>query len=291
MRIKVLDTIKMDGIPSGSGIVKSGNSYHIVGDDSPFLFSLNSDFEVISKIPLLHSSEYADQGRIIKSEKPDFETAEMIAQNEMVIFGSGSKSPQRDVFIRILLDDAKLVEKYNISDFYKSLKNLPEFKNSELNIEATAFHHNQIFLFNRKKNLVIQFDYTEFLDHLKGETALPQFKITPYTLPKINGIEAGFSGATALKNAPKIIFTASVENTNNAYDDGEILGSFIGMIDIFPNGISETFDCCQIPNVGDKIKVESVSVEREISSGKTKVVLITDDDKGNSVVLKSLLEW
>lgn len=290
MNITVLDKIKMEKIPSGSGIIKSGSSYYIIGDDSPFLFSLDSNFQLTSKTPLLDTLVFADD-RILKSHKPDFESLEMVKQNEMVIFGSGSKSPQRDVFIRILLKEPMLVEKYEISNFYNNLKNLPIFNNSELNIEATAFRNNQIFLFNRKKNLVIQFDYTDFLDYLKGKTAFPQPKIRQYSLPTINGIEAGFSGATTLKDDSKIIFTASVEDTDNAYDDGEILGSYIGIIDISDNNISESFDYCQIPNEGATLKVESVSIEKEISTGKTEVILITDDDKGNSVILRSVLVY
>lgn len=286
----MLDEIKTEKIPSGSGIIKSSDIYYIVGDDSPFLFALNSDFKTISKTPLLGTVSFSDK-RIIKSEKPDFEALELIKKNEIVVFGSGSKSPQRDVFMRILLKDPLVIEKYDISDFYSKLRNLPIFKDAELNIEATAFRNNQLFLFNRKKNLVIRFEYKDILACLRGETAFPKPEIRQFFLPKINGIEAGFSGATALMGEPKIIFTASVENTDNAYDDGEILGSFISIIDISNNNIANSFSYCQISNAGVPLKAESVTVEKEISPGKTKVVPITDDDKDNSTILTGLLLW
>ena len=108
------------------------------------------------------------------------------------------------------------------------MRNLPQLTDSELNIEATAFSDNSIFLFNRKKNIIFKFIYKEFLAHLKGEPAFPKVEISQFSLPKINGIEAGFSGATAMKLAPKIVFTASVEATSYAYNDGAILGSFVG---------------------------------------------------------------
>lgn len=290
MKITFLNKIKIEKVPSGSGIIKFGDIYYIIGDDSPFLFSLNKDFKTISKTPLLDTIYFSDK-RIVKSLKPDFEALELIEENEIVVFGSGSKSPQRNIFLRILLKDSLTIEKYDISDFYSNLRNLPIFKDSELNIEATAFLNNQIFLFNRKRNMIIKFEYKDLLAYLRGEMAFPKPKIRQFFLPKINGIEAGFSGATALISEPKIIFTASVENTNNAYDDGEILGSFIGIIDISDNNVSESFNYCQIPNVEANLKVESVTVEKEISSGKTKVVLITDDDKGNSIIIPSLLLW
>lgn len=287
MKLTVLDIIKLEKIPSGSGIVKSGDTYYVIGDDSPYLFSLNNEFKVISKIPLLDSVTFPDE-RIIKSEKPDFEGLELVSENELVVFGSGSKAPERNVFVRIFLKDSITVEKYDISEFYKMLRNLPILKDSELNIEATAFYNDQLFLFNRKKNLILKFEYKAFISYIKGEIDFPEPEIKQFSLPKINGIEAGFSGATALKSQPKIIFTASVENTDNAYDDGEILGSIIGIINVENNTIATGFDYCEIPNK-ETLKVESVSVEEEISLVETKVVLITDDDKGNSTILKCIL--
>lgn len=290
MNIIVSNNMKIEGIPSGSGIAKSGDIYYVVGDDSPFLFSLNRAFKVISKTPLIESVPFSD-GRIIKSKKPDFEAMEMIGENELVVFGSGSKSPERDVFIRILLKDEMTIEEYDISEFYNNLRNLPILRGSELNIEAAAYRNNQIYLFNRRKNLIISFEYQDLLSYIKGSTAFPNPEISEFFLPKINGVEAGFSGATVLKDEPKIIFTASVEDTDNAYDDGEILGSFIGMIDISNNSVAATFNYCAIPNTEEKLKVESVTVEEEISSGKTKVLLVTDDDKGNSRIIESILLW
>lgn len=290
MKINVLNTIEGQNIPSGSGIVKAGDTYYIIGDDSPFLFALNQDFKIISKTPLITTNNILDK-RIIKSEKPDFETLEMIDKDELVVFGSGSKSPQRDKFLRIFLKDSVTIESYELTEFYNHLKKLPLFNGAELNIEATAYCNNQIFLFNRKKNLLIRCEYQELLAYLKGETAFPKLEIKQYILPKINGIEAGFSGATVLKNELKILFTASVENTNNAYDDGEILGSFIGIIEISNHTIADTFDYCQIPDSDKGLKVESVAVLEEISTGKTNIVLITDDDKGNSKIIKSELLW
>lgn len=290
MKITDTNTIKLENVPSGSGIAKSGDAYYVIGDDSPFLFTLNEEFEVISKTRLLDSDELLGK-RIIKCEKPDFETLEMINENELVVFGSGSKSPQRDVFVRILLKDSVIVESYVITDFYDRLRNLPLLQDSELNIEATAFRDNHIFLFNRKKNLIIKFEYSDLLSYIKGEAAFPKPEIKEYFLPTINGIEAGFSGATALKAELKIIFTAAVEDTDNAYDDGEILGSFIGMIDISDNNLADIIDYCAVPSTEQNFKVESVTIEEEISSGKTRVVLITDDDMGNSIIIESILAW
>lgn len=290
MEITIFDEIKIENIPSGSGIIKFKDLYYIIGDDSPFLYSLDKDFNTVSKTPIWDSVNASDE-RIEKSIKPDFEALELIGKNEIVIFGSGSKSPERNIFMRILLKDSLIIEKYDVSEFYNSLRSLSILQDSELNIEAAAFHGNQLFLFNRKKNLIIGFVYKALLAYIKGDSAFPEPEIMEFSLPKINGIEAGFSGATALIGEPKILFTASVENTDNAYDDGEILGSFIGIIDISGNDLSKSYNFCQIPNSKANLKVESVSIEEEISSGKTKIILISDDDKGNSTLITALLSW
>ncbi|TYB76927.1 DUF6929 family protein [Bizionia myxarmorum] len=290
MEISILNTTKLKNVPSGSGLVKRDNLYYVIGDDSPYLFTLDTNFSLISKTLLIDTAPHLNE-RIIKSEKPDFESLELISKNEMVAFGSGSKSPERDAFIRILLEEDIQIERYQITDFYNHLKTLPLFQDSELNIEVVAFQDEQLFLFNRKKNLILTFNYLNLLAYFKGETDFPVHDITEFSLPKIKGIEAGFSGATTLKNQSKIIFTASVEDTNNAYDDGEILGSFIGMINIKNHKVESVYSYCAIPNTAEKLKVESVTIEEEISLGKTKVLLISDDDLGNSTLIESMLLW
>jgi hypothetical protein len=277
-------------IPSGSGIVKFRDAYYAIGDDSPFLFELSDDFKVKRKIALQDTSLVVNN-RIEKPKKPDFEALDMINNSELVAFGSGSKSPQRDVFMRILFGKTVEIEQYTVTDFYRQLKSLPIFSDSELNLEAVAFRKGQLYLFNRRKNLVLQFDYDALLKYLKGDIPFPKPGITQFELPKINDIESGFSGASALKNEAKILFTSSVENTNNAYNDGEILGSFIGVIDITADGLSKTIQYCRTPDSKEKLKIESVAVDEEVAPGKVKVVLIADDDKGNSVLVKGVVSW
>ena len=290
MEVQILNRKKLVNIPSGSGIAKTDDGYYVIGDDSPYLYFLDQNFEVISKTLISDHQNFNGQ-RLIKSEKADFETLELIGKNELVIFGSGGKSPQRDVFVQVFLNQEITVEKYDITSFYNHLRSLPVLKDAELNIEATAFHEDQLYLFNRRKNIIFKFDYGQFLSFLKDEASLPMIEVHDYILPTINKVEAGFSGATILKDQTKIIFTASVEDTDNPYDDGEILGSFIGMIDISNKTISDQFEYCELSNSEEHYKVESVTIDEEISVVKTKIILITDDDEGNSMILESVLLW
>ncbi|MBC6994553.1 hypothetical protein QWY85_06210 [Neolewinella lacunae] len=290
MNINLTDKITLPGFPSGSGIVHVGDHYYAIGDDAPYLFKLDAAFAVVEKIPLLEVDTFSGT-RISKPDKPDFETLEKIGDTELVVFGSGSKSPQRDVFVRILLEDSITVEKYVTTAFYTALKSLPIFAGSELNLEAVAYRNGQIFLFNRKKNLVLQFPYVEVLAYLQGVGDFPIPMATEFTLPAINGVEAGFSGATALEGQAKIIFTASVEDTDNAYDDGEILGSFLGTIDLFDDALGGELHYIQLPGSAGVVKVESITVTAETSPSSAAVVLITDNDRGDSDLFRGVLSW
>lgn len=290
IRFKVSACIELSGIPSGSGIAKANGLYYIIGDDSPYLFVLNEELVVIEKIALQDESTL-EGNRIPKPLKADWESLEMINEKELVVFGSGSRSPQRDLFARVILEDEPKIETYIITDFYNHLKGLEILAGSELNIEAVAYNNNVLYLFNRNKNVVLFFRYDAFLSYVQGTGSLPSIQTKHITLPKLNGIEAGFSGAVALQHEQKILFTASVENTSNAYDDGEILGSYIGVLDITNGFADNSIPYCLVPDTKEKLKVESISIINETSKGKAEVALITDNDKGASELIKGLLIW
>ncbi len=52
------------------------------------------------------------EGRIPEPDKPDIEALEKIGDNEIIGFGSGSKSPQRDIFFHITIQDSVSVDRY-----------------------------------------------------------------------------------------------------------------------------------------------------------------------------------
>jgi len=289
MKFEIEKSEVLQDIPSASGIVSMGGRYYVVGDDSPFLFCLDPQLQLLSKTKIF-SAEHVKGDRITKKHKPDFEAMEKINEREIAIFGSGSKSPARDYFVRVLVKEELVVETYSISGFYRHLKSLDIFSDSELNIEAAAAYRGQLFLFNRRKNLVISFNYEEFLEHVINGGQLPEIRIREVLLPKINDIEAGFSGATAFQMRPVLIFTASVEDTDNAYDDGEVLGSFIGLLDITSGEILHKPHSIESPDENHgMLKVESVAIEKVISDREYKLLLTTDSDGGDSLLLRATL--
>jgi hypothetical protein len=283
-------TVSTD-VPSASGMVKHLGFHFIVGDDSPYLFKLDGEFALISKFPILPDWGALTTDRIPKKDKPDFEAMEKIGEKELVVFGSGSKSPQRDQFLRIYLTDPLSVKSHSLSNFYGHLKNMPVMKDSELNIEAVAYDQDELFLFNRHKNVVFRMSYPDFINFLESGTGFLKVEAYTFDLPEIKGMEAGFSGATVFQKEHRIIITASVEDTDNAYDDGEILGSFLGMVPISGLGDKNAIQWCLIKADGKPLKVESVCVDQHRKEKGLGVVLTTDSDGGPSLFLKGILTW
>lgn len=62
----------LEDVPSASGVVKYGDGFYAVGDDSPYLFQLDSEFKLISK-RLIYSTEKLEGITLPKFFKPDFE--------------------------------------------------------------------------------------------------------------------------------------------------------------------------------------------------------------------------
>lgn len=287
--IELLSHQLLPEVPSASGIIKFKEDFYAIGDDSPYMFQLDSDFNLLSKT-LIHSSEKLDGETIPKFNKPDFEAMEMINEREILIFGSGSKSPERDVCVWVEVGEEIQYKAYDISLFYENVRNMEIMKGHELDIEGLAYRDGLLYLFNRGRNVIFSFSYIDFITYCKTGIDFPIPKTNLFTLPKINGLEAGFSGATTLSDKPYLLFTAAVEDTPNSYEDGEILGSFIGLIELKNEEISDDFLIQPIPNPGLPLKVESVIVDKIISENKVELVLVTDNDGKPSEVLRVILE-
>lgn len=291
MRFNIKSHKTHQHIPSASGIAQLKDSFYVIGDDSPYLFMLDKEFELISQTLIYPYEGEMLEGRIPKPDKPDIEALESVGENEIIGFGSGSKSPQRDVFIHISVNDSIHVESYSLTSFYNILKNMDVLQGHELNIEAAAYFSNKLYLFNRGKNVIFSMDYQEFLNHVSGDALCPNIEFETYSLPTIKGIEAGFSGATASQDGELLLVTSSVEDTDNAYDDGEVLGSYIGVITLDSGRPIQGIQWTEIDSINIPLKVESILIEKELGTRNMDVVLVTDNDGGASVILRGNLRW
>ncbi|WP_316819320.1 DUF6929 family protein [Pedobacter nyackensis] len=210
------------GIGSASGLFLKDNVLYVTGDNSSYLYEYELKSSDLKRYPL--SENPAEN--IDKKLKPDFEALAFYG-NSFYLFGSGSTA-NRTKMVRV---NAETKERLSISDLsalYKRMQDLTGLNPESFNIEGVVYTGDTWYFFNRGngnsgKNIVITF-------HGKHLTSNSKITFTELKLPEIKGVCTSFTDA--IKVGDKFYFLAAAENTNSTYNDGEVLGSIIGCIDI-----------------------------------------------------------
>ena len=299
MKATVLSHRVLENIPSASGIEFLNDQFYIISDNSVWLYILNIDFDIVDVKQIFPEPELKN-GIIPKKNKPDFEALTLInTENGIRLFvvGSGSKSPERDK--AFLMNTESLnedPEELSLTGVYDYLRILPEVaQGHKLNIEGVAASESKIFLLQRgnisENNALIIYDKIAFLNYLKNKTTLkPTPEIKNFTLPTRKEILSGFSGASYIAEREFILFTATVEDTENEIDDGPALGNFIGIIDL---NNPKTAPDCALVMIGEEIfngKIESITPIL-IHENYIKAIAVTDNDGEASEILEIELTW
>ncbi len=210
------------GIGSASGLLYKDNSLFIIGDNSGFLYEYNMPNQQLKTHALIDNPAE----NIPKKLKPDFEALTNF-KDTAYIFGSGS-TENRNKMIEFDLKTKSVLQKNNMTDLYAVMQSFGTIKPEDFNLEGAIFDGENWYLFNRGNG--ISNKNTIFTIHAKKLGEEFALIATDYKLPKIKGIRSSFTDAILVED--KIYFLATAENTNSTYDDGEILGSCIGCIDL-----------------------------------------------------------
>ncbi|MFW0715796.1 DUF6929 family protein [Pedobacter sp. N23S346] len=215
---------QIKGIGSASGIFSADEQLYIVGDNSGFLNKYNVDTYELEKIQILFDQTVTENENIPKHLKPDFEVLCRI-DNHLYILGSGSTAA-RNFLIRYDLTK-RMVSQESLSETYEKMRLVSGINTDNFNIEGAVFKGTNWLLFNRGNG-----DETKngiFILSGKDLTDAVDIKFSTLQLPNINHVESSFTDATLVGN--DIFFISTAEDTKSTYNDGEILGSFIGSID------------------------------------------------------------
>lgn len=88
------------------------------------------------------------------------------------------------------------------------------------------------------------------------------------------------------------LFTASVENTSTAIDDGPSAGSYIGLLNIVnPSEVISDISLLHINDVPYSGKVESVVVVHQQDEHNLHALAVCDEDGNTSQLLKLLISF
>jgi hypothetical protein len=252
--------LKIIGLGSASGLLYNDNTILVIGDNSSYLYHYQINTSQLQKHPLL----YLASENVPKKQKPDFEAITQHKDN-IYIFGSGS-TQNRNTMVQIDAITKKVIATNDLSNLYATMQSFGEIKADDFNLEGAIYNGNDWYLVNRgngkkSKNTIFT---------ISGKNLVDDFTmvVNDFKLPKINGIETSFTDAIVLND--KIYFLATAEDTDSTYDDGEILGSIIGRIDI------DTMEIDFHHKISDKHKLEGIALFEETSNNIT--FLICEDN-------------
>jgi hypothetical protein len=293
MHITINRSIPLDSLPSGSGLEVTGDSMYIISDNAPAYYKMDLRTMKYEHFPI---KGFTGNGYIIpKKNKHDLEGSvigKVNGEEYLMAFGSGS-SPRREMLLLIDIHHKKEDRKIPLARLYNALRTKYDLSNEALNIEGAAVCNKKLYLFLRKKNMIISMRWADFEQYIlnPGEGAIPATGSQYLMLPKHSGVSAGFSGATEVRYKGKeaIMFCASLEHTPNAIDDGPVFGSYIGVMTPQENGQMEIEALDIIRNKDGNILKEKIESLAVINYDTTtyKTLIISDNDDGRSSIFEA----
>lgn len=268
-------------LSAASGLVSVGDWLYVIADDENHLGVFNRRLDQPGTLKALLPGQLAIDYEKRKEEKPDFEVLVSIPPSALhpygalLALGSGSKKNRHHGALIDLGSQEELqqIDLINLEKFYALLREDME----KINLEGAVIQGEDLLLFHRgnkknKVNAIIRLPFDEFYKSTvhsdKKSLASLKPRIQAYELGAIANIPLCFTDATSLPDG-SILFTATAENTDDAYLDGTCLGSSIGIID--SQGV-----LAEIIPVNKTVKIEGI--EANVNAGKVELLLVTDAD-------------
>lgn len=238
---------ELKGIGAASGLVVAKDCLYIVSDHSSFLYQYSLKKQQLGKIALVENA----QDIVVKKDKFDIESI-VKKEDKLFLFGSGSTQKRNQLFQYDL--NSQQVTAINLSEVYQAFKQTIGLSDDELNIEGVIADTTRWLFFQRGNGasaqngiFILNNNSVDFSNINHSD-----IEFVPVDLPAINQVVASFTDATLVGN--QIYFLAAVENTISTYDDGEVLGSFIGRLDLAQGQVT------YIEQITDRHKFEGLTL-------------------------------
>ncbi len=261
-------------ISAASGLVKAHGHFYAVADDEHHLVRIPEDGKLPCQTYPIFSGTLPLESQKRKKKKPDLEAIAFLEPNStlqngaLLLVPSGStKNRARGALFPFLSPDKLAAEPREIdfSALYSEIRK----QVGSLNIEGAVITKNGIKFFNRgngdEKNAVIDVSYTLAPLNFSLE------HVTLVDLGKVQDFPIAFTDATLAQNG-EIYFLAAAEATRSSYEDGSLLGAFIGKISDDGKIISMTKEDFQM-------KPEGIYIDE--NGSKPRFYFVTDPDNSN----------
>ena len=210
------------GIGSASGLFLKENLLYVIGDNSSYFY----EYDLNSSDLIRYALSENPAENMAKKLKPDFEAFACYG-NSFYLFGSGSTA-NRTKMVQLDVDTKERISVLDLSALYQKMQVLAALNAENFNVEGVVHTRDAWYFFNRGngnsgRNIV-------FISHGKDLKRNSKITFRELKLPVIKGVRTGFTDVVEVGD--KFYFLAAAENVNSTYDDGEVLGSIIGCIDV-----------------------------------------------------------
>jgi hypothetical protein len=227
-------------VRAASSIRRQGRRLVIVQDDVSALAVLDPATGSTQSILLPAGPDGArvfDDVRGNKKLKLDLEACIVLPDGRLVAFGSGS-SPQREKIVTVAAGKSAMAQQIAASDLYASLRVHADARSARLNIEGAVVQGPWLRLWQRGSgkrgfapwNAILDVALDKFLGWLDGRQRFPPVRrVFDVHLGDVAGVPFGFTDA-AVTDDGRIAFVACAEDTEDALDDGPVLGCRFGWL-------------------------------------------------------------
>ena len=260
---------------AGSAITQVGGRLQVMADDSLDLVTFESDSDTPGKLTRLFQRPSLPLDEAARKKvKPDLEAAGVLWEEgkpNWIGLGSGS-TEQRNSGIYFPLEGEP--REFEAGPLFTWLKQYYP----QLNIEGLSAlpEHNRLRLAQRGNgdescNAIIDLDLDKTRQYLGVGKAwdselvvshqkvdLPTWDQVPITLTDLTPLEGG-----------RCLFTGAAEDTSNPYDDGQIKGSVIGVLEL-DGRVS------QLQKVDLPVKLEGITARR--IGDEVQALVVSDND-------------
>ncbi len=249
------------GIGSASGLIYKGDSVFIISDSSNALFEYNIKTQALEKTSL-DGNPITDN--IAKKAKADYEAIAHYG-DDFYIFGSGS-TPNRNKMVQVNTQ-TQTIKTVDLSYLYSLMQSFGSIKPEDFNIEGVVFTGEQWYFLQRGNGKSAQ----NGIFTVNGKNLENDFTVlyNAYKLPKIKGVRSSFTDAVLVDG--QLYFIACAEDSASTYDDGEVLGSLIGSVNLETMKIQKTLQ------ISNKQKIEGLTLY-QTTTDQLEFLLCEDND-------------
>lgn len=223
-----------------------------------------------------------------KPHKLDLEASIVLPDGRYVAFGSGS-SELRPREVIVVVEPSLSYRMIDAKALYARWRENQAFAGKDLNLEGALVVDDEIWFFQRgnsvqSDNAIGSMRLQDFVRYL-DDGALPAFlHVEAFPLGEVRGVPWRTTDAAQTPEG-EIFGLAAAEDTDNPYDDGDILGSILVRLEgrKLPGLRYHTLPIVDLDGKPTQRKIEGIDYQRGGTDAPLRFWAVTDEDDEEAV--------